>query len=99
MSVRPNRPQVQHNGSLQAELEEMRRAAVRGDETSEPLDVHDGTPLTSVEMNVASLGVDPSAWKPISFMNTAHYEKLLEGNHIDSAFAQKLEAYKAISES
>ena len=53
--------------------------------------------LTSTEKSAASLGVSPDAWKPISFMNTAHYDTLLKTNALDSELAKHLEAYKHVS--
>ena len=53
--------------------------------------------LTETERSAASLGVDPSAFKPIKFLNDAHYETLLRSNAIDGDLAKKLEAYKAVS--
>lgn len=47
--------------------------------------------LTETEKSAASLGVDPEAWKPISFMNNAHHETLLKANAIDEGLAKKLE--------
>lgn len=53
--------------------------------------------LSEVEKSAASLGVDPSAWKPIAFMNEAHYNTLLKANAIDADLAKKLEAYKVVA--
>ena len=53
--------------------------------------------LTETERSAASLGVDPSAFKPIKFLNDAHYETLLRSNAIDGDLAKKLEAYKVVS--
>ena len=53
--------------------------------------------LTETEKSAASLGVDPVAWKPITFMNTAHYDTLLKTNAIDADLAKKLEAFKHVS--
>ena len=53
--------------------------------------------LTPTEQSAASLGVDPAAWKPIAFMNTAHYDNLLKTNSIDSELARRLEAFKHVS--
>ena len=50
-----------------------------------------------MEKSAASLGVDPSAWKPIAFMNEAHYNTLLKANAIDADLAKKLEAYKVVA--
>lgn len=53
--------------------------------------------LTPTERSAASLGVDPNAWKPIGFLNTAHYDTLLKTNAIDEELAKKLEAFKKVS--
>ena len=53
--------------------------------------------LTETEKSAASLGVDPNAYKPIEFMNTAHYNTLLQTNAIDGELAKKLEAYKVVA--
>lgn len=53
--------------------------------------------LTAAEQSAASLGVSPEAWKPISFMNSAHYDSLLKTNAIDSDLARRLEAFKHVS--
>jgi len=53
--------------------------------------------LSPIERSAASLGVPPDSWKPISFMNTAHYETLLKTNSLDSELAKRLEAYKHVS--
>lgn len=53
--------------------------------------------LTETEKSAASLGVDPEAFKPISFMNDAHHATLLKANMLDDGLAKKLEAYKAVA--
>ena len=53
--------------------------------------------LNETEKSAASLGVGPSDWKPIGFMNTFHYESLLKSNALDESLAKKLEAYKAVA--
>tara|TARA_B110000444_G_C18417213_1_gene400743 strand:+ start:73 stop:315 length:243 start_codon:yes stop_codon:yes gene_type:complete len=53
--------------------------------------------LTETEKSAASLGVDPGAFKPISFMNAAHHEQLLKNNLIGENLAKSLEAYKHVA--
>lgn len=53
--------------------------------------------LSETEKSAASLGVDPAAWKPIAFLNDAHYNTLLQANAIDGELAKRLEAYKAVA--
>ena len=55
--------------------------------------------LTSVEQSAASLGVKPDAWKPISFLNNAHYQQLIAANMLDESLARRIEAYKTVAES
>ena len=53
--------------------------------------------LNPVEQSAASLGVDPEAWKPIKFMNEAHFDALLKNNALDDALARRIEAFRSIS--
>jgi hypothetical protein len=53
--------------------------------------------LSETEKSAASLGVDPEHWKPIAFMNDAHYDTLLKANAIDGELAKKLEAFKHVA--
>ena len=53
--------------------------------------------LTETEKSAASLGVDPTSFKPISFLNTAHYESLLKNNRLDDGLAKQLEAFKSVA--
>jgi len=53
--------------------------------------------LTETERAVATLGVDPSALKPIGWMNSAHFECLLQANALDGDLARRLEAYRHVS--
>ena len=54
--------------------------------------------LSETEKSAASIGVSPDAWKPIGFMNNAHYGELLRNNALDSRLTQQIEAYKAVSQ-
>lgn len=47
--------------------------------------------LSSVEQAAGSLGVHPDAWKPIKFMNAAHYDTLLKNNAIGEDLARRIE--------
>ena len=53
--------------------------------------------LTDTEKSAASLGVNPEHWRPIGFLNTAHYETLLKSNALDESLARKLEAFKSVA--
>lgn len=70
--------------------------------SAKPPVVHMDAPLTwadlsETEKSAASLGVNPNDFKPISFLNTAHYESLLKNNKLDESLAKKLEAYKSVA--
>lgn len=54
--------------------------------------------LTETEKSAASIGVSPDAWKPITFMNNAHYSELLRKNSLDGRLTQQIEAYKSVSQ-
>jgi hypothetical protein len=47
--------------------------------------------LSGVEQAAGSLGVVPNAWKPIKFMNDAHYKTLVESNALDDDLARRIE--------
>ena len=52
--------------------------------------------LTPVEQAAASLGVHPASWKPIGFMNAAHYDNLIKANALDESLSRRIEASRAI---
>ncbi|MGB0190478.1 MAG: hypothetical protein ACPF9W_05860, partial [Nocardioides sp.] len=54
--------------------------------------------LTETEKSAASLGVHPDAWKPIKFMNNAHYDTLIKSNALDPTLARRIEAFRAVAE-
>ena len=53
--------------------------------------------LNETERSAASLGVSPDEWKPISFMNAAHYDSLLKKNVLSSRLAQQIESYRQVA--
>lgn len=54
--------------------------------------------LSAVEQSVACLGVSPDSWKPIAFLNNAHYEQLISANMLDDDLARRIEAYKHVAQ-
>ena len=54
--------------------------------------------LSETEKSAASIGVSPDAWKPIAFMNNAHYGELLRNNALDGRLTQQIEAFKSVSQ-
>lgn len=82
---------------LRVEIEAMRAAQIDADER-----VDTGAELTLDELNetersAATIGVSPDAWKPISFMNTAHYSTLLKKNVLDGRLTQQIESFKLVA--
>ena len=55
--------------------------------------------LTETEKSAGSMGVAADAWKPISFMNDAHYSELFKNNALDSRLTQQIEAFKTVAAS
>ena len=53
--------------------------------------------LSPTEQSVACLGVSPDEWKPISFLNNAHYEQLIASNMLDDNLARRIEAYRVVA--
>ena len=53
--------------------------------------------LSGVEKSAASLGVHPEAWKPIKFLNNAHYDQLMKSNAISEDLARRIEAFRHVS--
>lgn len=55
--------------------------------------------LTPTEQAAGSLGVHPEAWRPIKFMNAAHYDQLRKSNALDDHLARRIEAFKTVAAS
>ena len=94
-----------HVEQLQKELGDLKSAAVAaniadnaaatGAEASPNAPSFDQ--LSSTEKSAASLGVHPEAWKPIGFMNNAHFDSLLKQNALDDNLARRIEAYRTVA--
>ena len=54
--------------------------------------------LSETEKSAASLGVHPEAWKPIKFMNNAHYDTLVKSNALEPNLARRIEAFRTVAE-
>lgn len=102
MSMRPRPNVTKQEPQLRVELDALRAQALAANaahETEQEVIVknfHSG--LDSTEVAAASLGVDSTALKPLSFMNTAHYETLLKSNVLSDQLARRLEAYKTVAQ-
>ena len=55
--------------------------------------------MSGTEQAAGSLGVHPEAWKPIKFMNNAHYQQLLTSNSLDDNLARRIEAFRHVAQS
>lgn len=53
--------------------------------------------LTPTERQVASLGIDPDALKPIEFLNVGHYKELRDKQLLSDEFRNKIEAYSELA--
>ena len=53
--------------------------------------------LTEVVKSAATIGVSPEAWRPIGWMNEAHYGELLKNNVLAGRLTQQIEAYKVVA--
>ena len=53
--------------------------------------------LSGAEQAAGSLGGHPEAWKPISFMNNAHYNQLISSNALDDNLARRIEAFRHVA--
>jgi len=54
--------------------------------------------LNETERSAATIGVSPDAWKPIPWINAAHYHSLLTSNALGGRLAQQIEAFKSVSQ-
>tara|TARA_B110000902_G_C13714068_1_gene362473 strand:- start:28 stop:351 length:324 start_codon:yes stop_codon:yes gene_type:complete len=92
-----------HVEQLQKELGQLKEAAIAanvadnaaaaGAETAAP----SFDSLSGTEKSAASLGIHPEAWRPIGFMNNAHYEQLMKSNALDGDLARRIDAYRVVA--
>ena len=107
MSVRrgPTSGAPPHVEQLQKELGDLKSTAVAANQAdrlaASGAEAAPTTPsfdqLSGTEKSAASLGVHPEAWKPIGFMNNAHYEQLMKSNALDDNLARRIEAYRTVA--
>lgn len=100
MSIRRSAPTVEPNvAQLKKELSELKEASIAADIASsiaaQSVEAAGASPsfdsLSNTEKSAASLGVHPDAWRPIGFVNNAHYDQLLKGNSLDEDLARRIE--------
>ena len=106
MSVRRTASTTQpHVAQLQKELGDLKQAALAANASdslaAEGAETTPNAPsfdqLSGVEQSAASLGVHPDSWKPIGFMNNAHFEQLKKSNALSDDLARRIDAYKQVS--
>lgn len=84
---------------LRKELDNMKAQALAvepADSVSLGVASHEFDALTPTEQSAASLGVAPNSWKPIGFLNSAHYKQLIAANMLDDDLARRIEVRRAI---
>tara|TARA_S200000501_G_C20788262_1_gene728266 strand:+ start:985 stop:1317 length:333 start_codon:yes stop_codon:yes gene_type:complete len=94
-----------HVEQLQKELGQLKEAAIAANiadnatpaGTEAPPNAPSFDSLTSTEKSAASLGVHPDSWKPIGFMNNAHFDSLMKQNALDGDLARRIEAYRTVA--
>lgn len=107
MSVRRVDFQAAHANALRRELAELREAAIAKDPVKTHEVITDATAdtatkvdfdsLTRTEQAAASLGAQPDVYRPIGWMNEAHFKNLLTSNSLSNDLARRLMAYKAVA--
>lgn len=83
---------------LRSELDDLKaqaRAADAADVAAQNVHSHEFDQLTPTEQSAASLGVSPTAWKPIAFLNNGHYEQMIKANLLDDNLARRIEVIQA----
>ena len=91
MSVR----HIDENETTTAAIQQLRSdiASVRSSESPQL----EFDSLSETEKSAATIGVAPDAWKPIEFMNSAHYGELLRKNALSGRLTQQIESFKTVS--
>ena len=81
---------------LRNEIEQIRTQTMATEccTTEETFDFDD---LNETEKSAATIGAVPESFKPIAWMNSAHYTTLLKKNALGGRLTQQIEAYKTVS--
>jgi hypothetical protein len=99
MSRRSGASAIDKATKLRSDIEDLKSSAKSvesSDVISSPAS-HEFDKLTSVEQSAASLGVNPDSWKPIAFLNNAHYAQLTAANMLDDTLARRIEAFRVVA--
>jgi|TARA_B110000967_G_scaffold148744_1_gene152418 hypothetical protein len=87
---------------LRSDLEELKASARKIDAlqaSGADSASHEFDKLNAVEQSAANLGVNPSSYKPIAFLNNGHYNQLIQANMLDDNLARRIEAYRHVAAS
>ena len=87
---------------LRADIETMRQthAAIENEVLGATSAVDDALcfdQLSETEKSAATIGANPDEWRPIGWINQAHYSTLLKKNVLGGRLTQQIEAYKAVA--
>ena len=98
----PGQQSAMRAEQLRTDIETMRQtqAAIENDGFGTASAVDDALSfdqLTETEKSAATIGANPDEWRPIGWMNQAHYTTLLKKNVIGGRLTQQIEAYKAVA--
>tara|TARA_Y100000591_G_C21838703_1_gene704240 strand:+ start:2125 stop:2427 length:303 start_codon:yes stop_codon:yes gene_type:complete len=93
MSIR--RKPAANDATLRAELQSAQQLQASIESSNNETPSFDS--LTPVEQAAGSLGVSPNEWKPIAFMNNAHFEALVKANALEANLVRRIEAFKQVA--
>lgn len=105
MSLRRRQNEVSKTEQMRSELGDLEKVARQIDRDANveasgasKIDISaEFEKLTSTEQSAASLGVNPNEFRPIQFMNNAHYANLKANNMLGGDLARRIEAFRVVS--
>jgi len=99
-SRRPKKTENPETSRLRSELETLKQQsmAIQDSATDKvQSEVPAFEKLSGTEQAAGSLGVHVDAWKPIRFMNNAHFNSLVKANALDDGLARRIEAFRTVA--
>ena len=97
-SRRPPVAETDHVAQLRSEIQDLKNnvsSPYNGESPSSPSLSFDM--LNDTEKACASLGVGPEQFRPLGWLNAAHFDSLLKSNQMDDTLVRRLEAYKVVA--
>jgi len=99
---RSHHTELDHTNQLRFELEQLKTQQAHVAAAATGIDNADTGELSfdhmsATEQAAGSLGVDPNAWRPIKFMNAAHFDTLIKTNSLDEHLARRIEAFRTVA--